>query len=430
MRTLIASLILFFAPLCFATNYHPQVQSALKYLEAVQAPSEGDYVIGEWPTEVKSILLPGLIGAGRWGKAYPEATNFTTATIVEVLGGMYQEDPSLKEIPAMTKKAVAGFKSYVQGPLFNFYPPREHKGVPVRGPRSMYLAPFIKGLANVPSDSDSTSTAYVAMNYYELQKSGRRDQKFLKEVSPEVYENFSRFRDVDRKPHHFNRSYGYRDTGAFLTWLMDENDPDRPAKFAPPQGGHRIPFGTNDVDCVVNTNVMKLLTWAGKTQIPGYQETCNYLKQTIDQEGYGNCGIYYPNSYSEILGLSQLHGLNTSCLDSHYPKVLNYILDTQDWDGGWTNPPPGRPDRVQSTALALNALMELGDRNNPEHREKVRKGIQYLLSKAQRDPHGNLYWEGQVYFSAVSQARFTVSWRSSAYTTALGAKALLMAERF
>src|SRR5690606_12975251 len=130
-------------------------------------------------------------------------------------------------------------------------------------------------------------------------KGQRLDQlKFRKKISPEVFRTFAKFRDVNRKPHSYNRVYNYQNTGAFMTWLIDENDLQMPRGIAPPEAGPRIPFGRNDMDCVVNTNVMKLLTWSGHTQTPGYVQTCEYLKKTIDLKDYGYCGIYYPNKFA------------------------------------------------------------------------------------------------------------------------------------
>lgn len=423
-------MLLFCSSFSLGASYRPEIKAALNYLASVQVKKQGAYEPGQWPTTVKSIFLPGLLGAGRWGQFYPEATNFTTASIMEVLGGMYLEDPSLPLIPEMMDRAVQSFPVFYQDPLFNFYPLQKKKGVWVRGPRSMYLARYIRGLSHIPSDADTTSLSYLALNYYELLKQQRTEAAFIHKVSPQVFKAFASHRDVQRKPHYYNRHFGYKNTGAFMTWLMDENDPEMPGMMSPPEAGPRIPFGRNDVDCVVNTNVMKLFTWARHTQMPGYQQACDYLKTTIDQRAYGICGIYYPNRFAPILGVAQLQELKAPCLKSHYGKVLYYVLGTQDEDGGWTNTIKSRADRIQSTALALNALTILGDPQNRIHRHVVRKGVKYLLAHAQRGENGSLYWKGQVFFSAVAQARFTVVWRSNAYTTALAAKALLAAEKF
>jgi hypothetical protein len=60
----------------------------------------------------------------------------------------------------------------------------------------------------------------------------------------------------------------------------------------------------------------------------------------------------------------------------------------------------------------------------------VRKAARFLLNESTRDRHGFVYWPGQVYFAATFVARFPVVWRSSAYTTAVAAKALLLAQNY
>lgn len=412
--TLILSLILLGSS-AFARDYHPEILSALKHLELAQAKTRGAYEPGQWPTDVTAILLPSLVGVGRWGKPYPEATIFTTATIVNVLRQIQTEDSRYRLIGPMVKKAYDGYGAYAMPPFFNFYPLRKRNGAWVRGPRSFFLAPYFRGLANVPPDADTTSVTYLSLPA---------------PVPSQVLSAFARFRDVDRQPHYYNQDLGIINSGAFLTWLMDEKDPKMPKKFGHPELGPRIPFGTNDVDCIVNANVLNLLAARGKTSVKGFAEGCELVQKAIDKNQYGRCGIYYPNDYLLQLRVAELHELGAKCLQSRHRRIVKYILETQHPNGSWSNAPPNRPDRVHSTALALNTLMMLGDRDNTEHRERAHKGIQFLLNHRRQDREGNFYWKGEVFFSAVAQARYSVVWRSSSYTTVLAARALQLAEEF
>lgn len=401
----------------FARDHHAEILSALKHLELAQAQTRGVYEPGQWPTDVTSILLPSLAGVGRWGKPYPEPTIFTTASIVIVLRQILAEAPRYRKwIEPMIQKAVKGYSPYSMPPFFNFYPLRQRKGVWVRGPRNFYLAPYFRGLANVPPDADTTSVTYLSL---------------AGPVPAPVFAAFSRFRDVDREPHFYNHDLGVTNTGAFLTWLMDEKDPNMPRKLGHPELGPRIPFGTNDVDCIVNANVLNLMAARGNSSMKGFAESCELLQTAIDKGHYGVCGIYYPSDYLLPLRAAELSELGGRCLQSHHHRLLQYVLETQHpQQGSWTNAPPSRPDLVQSTALAVTTLMMLGDRNNPDHRARVQKGIQFLLNQRRQDRQGNIYWKGQVFFSAVAQARYSVVWRSSSYTTILVARALQLAENF
>lgn len=397
-------------------DYHSEILSALKHLETSQTTERGAHEPGEWPTQVTAILAPSLLGVGRWGKPYPEATIFTTATIINVLRQIQATDPRYRpQITPLIHRATLGFSAYAIPPFYNFYPLRKRNGAWVRGPRNMYLAPYLRGLANIPPDSDTTSVTYLALNT----------------PPPSAVVNaFARFRDLDRKPHYYDRYLGVINSGAFMTWFMDEKGPTMPRKTGHPELGPRIPFGRNDVDCVINANVLNLLAAHQKTQTPGYEEACQYLRSSIDKNQYGTCGIYYPSNYLLPVRIGEFHELGGRCLQDYNAKVLQYVLDTQHPNGSWSNSPPNRPDRIHSTALALNALMMLGNPNNPEQRKQVRRGVDFLLKNSRRDSQGHLYWKGQVFFSAVAQARYSVVWRSSSYTTVLAARALQLAENF
>ena len=409
--TLFAASVAFGGPL-----HHSEILSALKHLEISQAAKRGAYEPGQWPTQVTAILAPGVLGVGRWGKPYPEATIFTTAAIINVLRQIQTDAPRYRpQIAPLIRRATRGFSAYSIPPFYNFYPLRKRNGAWVRSPRSLYLAPYLRGFANIPPDSDTTSVTYLALNTA---------------PPPSVVNAFARFRDLDRKPHFYDRSLGVINSGAFMTWLMDEKDPEMPRKIGHPELGPRIPFGTNDVDCIINANILSLLAAHGKTKTPGYEEACQFLRSSIDKNQYGTCGIYYPSNYLLPVRVAEFHALGGHCLKSYNAQILQYVLDTQHPNGSWSNSPPNRPDRVHSTALALNALMMLGDTKNPEHRIQVRRGVQFLLKNSHHDSQGHLYWKGQVFFSAVAQARFSVVWRSSSYTTVLAARALQLAENF
>lgn len=398
-----------------ARDFHPEILSALRYLEDSQVRSQGVYEIGEWPTQVTAVLLPSLIGAGKWGKPYQEPTIFTTATIVNLLNSIYKDSPELSTIPPMIERAIDGFGGFSEGPFFNFYPLKNYHGTWVRGPRSMPLAPYLQGLAHIPPDADTTSVTYLALQA---------------PVPEKVISAFSRFRDQNRKSHHYNRLYSNINTGAFMTWLMDEKDPAMPRGTGHPELGPRIPFGTNDVDCIINANILKLLTAQKRTEVPGYLEACTFLKESIRYQHYNTCGIYYPNDYILPFRVGELKALGARCLSGKNSTVLQFILDTQNLDGSWNSTPPNRPDPINSTALALNSLLLLGNLENRDHRVRVHNAVNFLLENGHRDRQGNLYWNGQVFFSAIAEVRYSVIWRSNSYTTALVARALQLAENF
>src|SRR5690606_7408208 len=155
---------------------------------------------------------------------------------------------------------------YQVGPVFNFYNGTTFRGRAVRLPRDpKYLAKYLLGLTNIPCDADTTSVSMLAKV--------RWDESF--EVPEETFASLSQHRDIRRSPHYHNWLLGHVNTHAFLTSQWDEKN--ELSLLAPPDAGTRIPLSRNDVDCVVNANVMALLGATGKTELPGYKESCNYL---------------------------------------------------------------------------------------------------------------------------------------------------------
>ena len=186
-----------------ARSYRTEILSALKHLESSQAKTKGAYEPGQWPTVVTAILAPSLLGVGRWGKPYPEATIFTTSTIINVLRQIEEDGPEYRnEINPLINRAMAGFPAHADPPFYNFYPLRQRNGAWVRGPRNFYLAPYFRGLANVPPDADTNSVTYLALR---------------RPVPDKVMAAFARFRDLDRKPHYYDKDLGIINSGAFMT---------------------------------------------------------------------------------------------------------------------------------------------------------------------------------------------------------------------
>lgn len=411
-------------------HYDRQIRSALQFLVDHQTSGHEGYEVGQWRARVTSYA-PSPLGVGRFGEPFDDPTAFVTASVGNVLAEIYTYDSRYNEIPIMLRNAKEGLHKFRWGSLFNFYPPKIYRGIKVRGPRFMYLAPQWEGFANIPPDADTTSLTYTLLHYLESIERGLPPQALNQELPDQVISAFSLARDRDRLPHAYNAVQGHIETGAFLTWLFDENNPDMPRNiFAAPHRGTRIPFNYNDIDCVVNANVLKLLTYAGTTKGPGYRASCEYINRIVRHKQFYFCGMYYPSYYALPYAVATNVDAGNACLTPSRERILNFIIAMQRKDGSWQNSFLARPDFVQSTAWALNTLVLLGDSQNSLHRERVRRGISYLLSQAQRDSKERLYWPGQVFFAATFVARFPVVWRSTSYTTALAIKALLLADPF
>ncbi|MFV8259401.1 prenyltransferase/squalene oxidase repeat-containing protein [Bdellovibrio bacteriovorus] len=423
--------LLFLLGLISATaqaRYEKHIDSALDFLAHYQTTGREGYEPGQWRSRVTSYV-PSGIGVGKFGVAYDEPSAFSASAIANVLAETYFYNPRFSKIPPMVRKTAQGLGPYRWGDLFNFYPPSSFKGVRTRGPRNMYLAPQWKGFANIPPDADTTSVTHTYLHFLKSLEAGQSPRKMPAQLPEAVIDAFSSARDLSRLPHTYNAAQLHVNTGAFMTWLWDEKDPDMPRNiFAAPHRGTRIPFNVNDVDCVVNANVLKLLTYAKKTEGPGYQASCRHLNRVVSKRQFYFCGMYYPSRYALPYAMAATINAGASCLEPSRQKLLNYILALQHKDGSWRNSFMARPDYAHSTAWALNTLLILGDPQNEMHRERVRRGLNFLMSQSQKDFAGRLFWSGQVFFAATFVARFPVVWRSTGYTTALAVKALTLAD--
>lgn len=407
------------------------INKSLEFISASQFAENNDiYWKGEWPVEMKSYLLPALLGVGQlWGRPTPESTDFATSSIMNLLAETYFLDPHYQQIIPLLNNGLASVKNYADGEKFNYYNSINYQGDVVHGPKAKgYVPNFIAGLTNVPSDADSTAAAYTAKAFMQQILAGEEKNTF--NVPADVLQTFEKFRDVNRTPHYYNRFESIKNSGAYLTWFIDEHHMPKNI-FAKPNTGARIPFGFNDVDCVVNANVMRLLTLTHNNKSEGYENSCALLNKVILNEKQKLCGIYYPNSYAVFFSISNAYKAGADCLEPSKNKALEFMMSSQNPDGSWANEPGiGRTDLVQSTALALNALMNYSSADAKPFKEQIRAGINFLLSKQKINSHGHAFWKGEVFFSAVAQARNTVLWRSDSYTTALVALTLVKAKPY
>jgi len=395
--------------------------------------ADANYVVGEFPIEIQSTLVPVLAGVGKLFGQDQEASAFTTASVVNVLAQIYlnhqdQKDrySSLNKIPLAVQNGVRSFERYSSGPVFNFYPPHIENGVQTRRPIDMELGKMWFGFTNIPNDADTSSVALSALLFNS--KINKAD-KF--KVSDEAFAQFSRYRDTDRKPMFYNRRQKREQTGAFMTWLYDENNPQMPRFFfAKAEKGERIPFNKNDVDCVVNANVMKLTALAKKQNLDGYKEACDMINDMVKEDEHAYCGVYYPNTYNLAYAMSAAEKAGDQCLSKGSKQlIIDKILGLQDgYTGAWSNDKNVWEDKILSTVFAMQALLQFSDPYEPKVYAALLYGTHFLLDEIQYKK-GPMMWPSDNFFTATALARSLIMWRSDAYTNALISDVLFKMEK-
>lgn len=400
--------------------------SALEYSYKDQVDvADRIYLAGEFRTKIQSTLVPALVGVGKAFGQDDEASAFTTGAVINVLAPIYlkfpelQNNPTFKKIPAVVAKAVKTYERYKVGETYNFYPPHQlENGQIVRRPIDMTLFPIWHGFTNIPNDSDTTSTVLTSLIYDKLVNK----TNFV--LSEKALEEISAYQDLNRNPMYYNRFEKRIKTGAFMTWLLHERDQKMPRFFfASSEEGERIPFNKNDVDCIVNVNILKLLSLSKKS-VPGDSSACEMINDMIVKDENTTCGIYYPNTYNLGYSLAANKAMGSQCLKKENEDILiKKLIYEQTAEGNWINANIWE-DHTLSTAFAVTTLLEFGNLNDRLVLQSIFYGVHYLLKTARLNDN-LVNWPEDNFFTATAIARSLIMWRSKAYTNASIAAILL-----
>ncbi len=298
-------------------------------------------------------------------------------------------------------------------------------------------------LFNLPNDADDSSMA-LSLQHMHHEYTGKK-----KAASSKAAQEILKFRDLKRdKSDGFDQWKG-KDTGAFLTWLKDENTPT----FKQANQGV-IPGGKNNVDIVVNANVLFALSLLGMDKSPGFKNSCELLAKAIDEKQWPYAGLYYPQlmmfPYAVTRAIREGNIQHKTLLKSR-TKLLKDILAYQQQDSPELIYFPGDAEAYVpetshhlSTALGLNALLNLGEEVATQadlledYQRCIKGNIAYLLNVAKykrcefkstrkaflagRQDKIIATWEDGLFFSSTYWD--VCHWRSSAISNACVLEAL------
>jgi hypothetical protein len=383
---------------------------------------------GEWPSymvhETSFFLL------GKKGKKAYDSNNFSVSNTFNLLAELYLAHPNKYEgLKETFKPAIKNIEMYYSKNSFNFWPllPKNEvlidrrdnpsNDLLVHRPNNYELkSKFINNAANVVNDADDTAISYIALKYFKM-IFPNEELNITLPIS--IAPIFDQYRDENRgKVHFFNALNGIGKTKAYLTWLDQEAPYYRPWEKLPKEDRQYIPYRTNDVDCVVNTNVLAALaTYQETEQATGYQTACDFINNMISKKNMmKKCGVYYPNKYTLHYTAAKAHRLGAQCLASSIHKIHQKLITEQLSDGSYHSEWKG--DEIQSTAYALLALFELDPKLELKQSLKTAvKAIEFLYKNMVQDENGT-FWPGGVFFSGGTVVRKSLVWQSDAYTTA------------
>lgn len=427
------------------------IEGGMKYLEKVQIKESiaGKQYAGEWPTEM--VMHHGFFLLGGRRKAW-DSNCFSVASTHNVLAKIYLENKEYKIIPGLLKPAIQLIQQYENKQRFNFWnllPPNKklfrgdtlYPNVAVRRPTQFKLrSRYINKAANVVEDADDTGLAYTAILLF-----NKIDNSLV--VPPKnIASLFDAYRDVDRKNRHWynfiNESREDENSGAYLTWHAKEYSFKKwdiakvafhnatfflpfsecyPFAYQP-----YLPYGSNDVDAVVNANILSTLVLYNEKNARGYSDAVQYLIKKCERQKFDRIATYYPNRFQFAYSVGNAYDAGVNELEKCKPVLTAYLRKKQLKNGSWKSAPHiNHGDPIQSTAYALNSLLLL-NRNQLEFFEKeIKKAVVFLLQQYQKE-EDRIYWKGGVMFSGGTVVRTSLYWKSDAYTTALILRALVI----
>jgi len=458
--------------------------------------------IGEWGSYVH--FMPRRVGndEGETIVTVQDSNVFMTAAITYPMF-LFDETNLPKEkrvIEEMRRMAIGNIKRFKRGDAYNFWieTPGETSFSPKVGPYNIpvafteqlaksYLDPRQKwfwdrvgkglelppkdwlqaclnekrnpygadALFNIPNDADDSamSVAIQRLHSYEYKPSSadpyyRDPTNFQVDVG--VLDVMEKYRDHNRVKEDGRDAWKGKNSGAFLTWLKDENLDI----FGTPETGV-IPLEVNNVDCVVNANSLFALALNGRENTDSFGAVSNLMLEVIKKEAWVRGGLYYPQKMVFPYAVSRAFrdaNIRDPRLRLAMGKLLKEIIADQralaKRNSKLAGAFPGGFDETYdlSTALGLVTLLNVGrdvavERGIEAQFDRAIDGaVRFLLNSRKsyriksedtfnRDKRNdsifgdNGYkWNSGLFFSASFWDLAT--WRSEAYTVSIVLEAL------
>ncbi len=415
------------------------IRKTLQFVESQQVKETipGYEFAGEWPSEMQMKSPYPLLGKHR---SY-DSNCFSLAATLNILADVYTLDTSLKAIPKLMDKAYPQLMSYVSKDGFNFWPLlppggslswyrstdyRQRVRRPIQFP---ILNTYIRRAANVMNDNDDTAQALLALLRYE---------RLLGIPIPDSLRNlsFHSYRDTLRDNRHYYNHFAFvpYNTGAFLTWRGEERffpthdlvllainnalfltplSTAYPKAYTP-----YMPYGSNDIDAVVNANVLHYLTEVQRYE-PGIYGAAQFIHRKVHLKRYSKAGVYYPNRYHLHHAVIKAFKSGANELKPSVEQLIKHLKVSQKSNGSYHSRwLVNRRDIDQSTLYALHAMLMAGSMKETGLQPQIEKALHFLLSRLSVSPE-QACLNGGVYFSGGTVIRNTLYWSSDAYSTAL-----------
>jgi len=410
--------------------YKDLILKTINYIELnqVKIPNGTNSFVGEWPTFIQNLSkIPFL---GKKGKSAYDSNIFNTLYIHNGLAEYYLNYKADPRIISILKKAQQNLNVFIKDSTFNFWPelPRAehikcgHNNCKQRRANNFYYHyKFINDYANIYNDADDTSAGLLAYHLSnKIKKLSGTDS--LNYFSAYPLSGFvERYRDTgQRRTNWYNKRIGFKKrTGAYLTWFGPDRKKINFFKwFKPYHLNQNILYGTNEVDCIVNANILRTLYITGDTLADGINEAKAFLKDAVTKKVCHTCGVYYPTEFSFHYAVAKAISSGVTGLHDITNALIKDILDQQNKDGSWNS--YSSTNHIQASLYAINTLILL--QRDQEYKVVIEKALNYIF-KSRIEEGSIVYWPAGIFFSGGSAVRYEHVWKSESYTGMLALEA-------
>ncbi len=436
-----------FAQVISADSIRESMAGSLTYLaekQCTQTIASKQYA-GEWEAFMQMKAAFPYLGKS---SKYRDSNCFTMAGIHNILAEMYLADTSQKQILPMLQKVYPEILTYSTGENFNFWkklPPnqdlkwgKEPNPLPlVHRPTNFKLkGRFINNAANVANDADDTALGNLAI-FYHQKIFGKNDS-----TKTATQRTFDQYLDQNRKNRHWYNFlfHGFKNSGAYMTWFGQEAEFENwhfyknalhnlifflPNSIAFPHPYKAyIPWGTNDLDVVVNANVLNYLSKKSILKVSkGSENASKFIEKHAKRGRWNRMGIYYPNRYHLHFAVARALAAGDADLQKTGGYLLKHLTETQKQNGSFESKKiVNQHDVLQSTAYATLAMLYMKESGIDVPKSLIDRSIAYLFAQKKVE-NKQVFWKGGVYFSGGTVVRNMLYFTSDAYTTALVALA-------
>ncbi len=425
------------------------INKGLAYLKAAQQ-KENDSIFkfkGEWESQMSMNFWFPLLGGEN---SYYDSNCFSVSTIHNILANIYLEYPEYSEMLPMLDLAFDRIMEYQSDGTFNFWnllpPTKPHRWFEkdtdqlVRRPNNFPLkTKFMLKAANVTNDADDTAAGLMAIN---LRNKIKNNQ--IPDSLNNIHKIFDGYTDSDRRNrlwYNFWQGQG-PESGAYLTWFGDEFESANRwnlvqeffhlstfflpfSKMFPHAYQAYIPYGSNDLDPVVNANVLSVFSVYNNQKSKAQEEAIDFIEGDIKDRNYNYAATYYPNRYHIPYYVSKAYKNGVGELHKSCELIESFVLNKYFEENKWVSRDIiNKEDQLHSTILAVNSLLNISGIESEKSEEAIISGIEYIFSNAIENEN-EVFWEGGVFFSGGTLVRHVLHWKSDAVTTSLVLEALV-----